>query len=303
LSGHHHHDHNHHSPSSGKVLYIALALTFGFAIVEFVGGWIANSLALMGDSGHMVTDAGALLIAAIASWLSKKPPTSTHSYGLLRAEVVAALVNGLFMLVIVFALVSLSIQRFQNPESVDGHSVMIIAAIGLVINIVVAYVLSRGEENINTKAALLHVMADLLGSIAALATGIIIYFTNWVIVDPILTLCICFLILFSTFHLLKEVLQIIMEAVPSHISLNEVGIKMASIKNIISVHDLHIWTLSSGKIALSAHVIVKDFDHWQNAIEECKSMLHESFHIDHVTLQPELLEAQILHRYNENSGV
>ncbi len=300
MSGHHHH--NHHAPSSAKVLYIALALTFGFAIVEFIGGWIANSLALMGDSGHMVTDAGALLIAAIASWLSKKPPTLTHSYGLLRIEVVAALVNGLFMLVIVFALVSLSIERFQNPESVDGDSVMIIAAIGLLINIVVAFVLSRGEENINTKAALLHVMADLLGSIAALATGIIIYFTNWVIVDPILTLCICLLILFSTFHLLKEVLQIIMEAVPSHISLNEVGIKIASIKNIVSVHDLHIWTLSSGKVALSAHVVVKDLGHWQNAFDECSLMLDESFQIEHVTLQPELIEAKILRRQNEKSG-
>lgn len=290
MSGNHHH----HNASSGRVLYLALILTFGFAIIEFIGGWFSNSLALMGDAGHMVTDAGSLLIAIIANWLSKKPPTSKHSYGLIRAEVVAALLNGLFMLLVIFSLVTFSIQRFQNPESVDGVNVMIIATIGLFVNIVVAYVLSRGEENINTKSALLHVMADLLGSVAALVSGIVIYLYGWMIIDPLLTIVICLLILFSTIHLLKEVLHIIMEGVPSHIDLNKVGIEIASIEKIVSVHDLHIWTLSSGKIALSAHIVLRDLQHWQEVFEESKALLNSSFHIEHITLQPELIDEQVM---------
>ena len=286
MSGNHH-----HAPSSGRVLYLALLLTFGFAIIEFGAGWLASSLALMGDAGHMLTDSAALLIALVASWLSKKPPTEKHSYGLVRAEVVAALVNGLFMLVIVVSLIYFSIQRLQEPVAVDGRTVIIVGIIGFAINVFVEFILSRGEENINTKAALLHVMADLLGSVAAIASGVVIYYTDWLIVDPILTLLICVLILYSTFFLLKEVLDIIMEAVPPHIAISEIERKMAEVDKVASVHDLRVWTLSSGQIALSAHVVIDNMNDWTKIVADSHLLLSHSFHIDHITLQPETLEA------------
>jgi len=297
MHDHHHDDHghgHHHHSATGNKLYFALGLTLSFAVVEAIGGWLSGSLALLSDAGHMLTDAAALLLAAFAGWLSKKPPTKKHSYGLMRAEIVAALVNGLFMLLIVFGIIQAAFNRFQEPSSIDALSVIIVASIGMLINIAVAWVLSRGEENLNTKAALLHVMADLLGSVAALFSGIIIYFTDWLIIDPLLSLLICVLILFSTYHLLKEVLNVIMEAVPAHIDLQQVGISMASSEQVVSVHDLHIWTLSSGKVALSAHIVLHDMKNWSAVLAELQKLLHDQFSIEHVTLQPETPTEQII---------
>ncbi|MDH5377920.1 MAG: cation diffusion facilitator family transporter, partial [Gammaproteobacteria bacterium] len=185
MSGHHHdnhdHHHHHHGPDSGGKLIWALVITLGFAVAEAIGGWISGSLALMGDAGHMVTDSTALAIAAFAAALAKRPPSAKHSYGLLRAEAVAALFNGLFMMAVVMAILFAAIERFENPVPVSGVMVMVIAAIGLVVNLLVAFVLTHGahgHHDLNTRGALLHVLGDLLGSVAALASGAVVYFTN-----------------------------------------------------------------------------------------------------------------------------
>lgn len=272
----------------------ALLLTFAFALVEAVGGWLSGSLALLGDAGHMVSDATALGIAALAAWVSRRPPSYRHSFGLLRAEAVAALLNGLFMLVVVFSIAVHAIQRLQTPVPVGGGTVMLIAAIGLLVNLLVAWLLHRGDDSLNTRAALLHVMGDVLGSVAALIAGLVIYLTGWLPIDPLLSLLICVLILVSSLRLLRDVLHVIMEGVPPWLELPRVGRAMAAVDGVESVHDLHIWTLSSGVVALSAHIVVRDLRSWQAVLERLQGLLQERFTIGHVTLQPESAEQPLV---------
>jgi cobalt-zinc-cadmium efflux system protein len=284
---HNHADHSHQPVSSGKTFIWALILTVTFAVIEAIAGWLSGSLALLSDAGHMVSDATALGLASLAAWVAVKPPSAQHSYGYGRAEVVAALINSLFMIGIVVVIVVAAVDRMQTPRPVIGSTVMWVAAIGLFINMLVAYVLSRGERTLNTRGALLHVMGDLLGSVAALIAGAVIYFTGWTPIDPILSLVICALILYSSLNLLREVFQVIMEGVPSSIDLNEVGLAMATIADVNSVHDLHIWTLSSGRVALSAHLVVSELEKWPLILDQQSRMLKERFAVEHITLQPE----------------
>lgn len=284
---HHSHSHSHSAASPSRSLIWALVLTLSFAGVEAVAGWLSGSLALLGDAAHMVSDATALGLASFAAWIAMKPPTDQHSYGYGRAEVIAALVNSLFMIVIVVGIVVAAVDRFQSPQPVIGSTVMWVAAVGLVINLLVAFVVSSGHQTLNTRGALLHVLGDLLGSVAALIAGTVIHFTGWTPIDPILSLVICALILYSSLHLLREVLHVIMEGVPLHIDLQEVGNAMAAIEDVNSVHDLHIWTLSSGRIALSAHIVVDELGKWQQILDQQSGMLKTRFGVEHVTLQPE----------------
>jgi cobalt-zinc-cadmium efflux system protein len=236
----------------------------------------------------MFTDAVALGLAAAAAWLATHPPSARHSYGLGRAEIVAALANALFMLAVVGIIGAEAIARLRTPAPVNGAIVGVIAGVGLAINGIVAMLLSRSESTLNVRAALLHVFGDLLGSVAALASGAIIFFTGWTLIDPILALAVCLLILASTLRLLFESLHVVMEGVPLHLDLPEVGRAMAQVARVRSVHDLHIWTLASGNIALSAHVVIDDMRHWGSILTELNRLLHDAFHIEHTTLQPEL---------------
>lgn len=296
---HHHHEdahdhgHHHHHAAQGTTLIVALGLTLGFAVVEAISGWISNSLALLGDAGHMASDAFALGLAALAAWLARKPPSPRHSYGMVRAEIVVATINGVFMLIIVFSIVSAAIERMSSPQQVDAGTVILVALIGLCVNILVAWVLMRGEQSLNIRGALLHVMGDLLGSVAALVSGIVIYFSGWMLIDPLLSVLICVLILVSTLRLLREVLHVIMEGVPLHLDLEKVGKTMASVQGVKSVHDLHIWTLASGSVALSAHVVLDSMDNWQAILRDMQHVLEHEYHIDHVTLQPTLAGADV----------
>jgi cobalt-zinc-cadmium efflux system protein len=287
---------HHHAPpnpaansASGRYLIGALLVTLGFALVEAAGGWWASSLALLSDAGHMVTDSTALGLAALASWVAHRPPSERHSYGLGRAEVIAALVNALAMLAVVTGVAMAAIERLHTPHPVMGQIVIAIAIFGLAINLVIAWMLSHGEQTLNTRAALLHVLGDLAGSVAALVAGIVVYFTGWMPIDPLLSLLICALILYSSVQLLREALHVLMEGVPLHLDLTEIGATMAGVKGVWSVHDLHIWTLSSGRIALSAHVVLSDMQGWPGLLSALRQLLHDRYDIEHVTLQPEPL--------------
>lgn len=284
---HDHAGHYHAHGASGRALIVALGITLGFALVEAWGGWWTGSLALLGDASHMVSDAAALGLAAFAMWLAKRPVSARHSYGMVRAEVVAALLNCVFLLIVVGGIVVAAFGRWQNPPAIDSLTVIWIALVGMLVNIVVAWILSRGEQTMNVRGALLHVMGDLLGSAAALVSGIVIYFTGWTRIDPILSLVICLLLLVSLLRLLREVLNVIMEGVPLHIDIQRVGNTMAKEAGVVSVHDLHIWTLASGNVALSAHVVIADLQQWQGVLNRLRQSLHDEFGIDHVTLQPE----------------
>ncbi len=291
MHGHHHHD---HSPTHRHALGFALLLTLGYAAVEAGVGLWSGSLALLGDAGHMVTDASALGIAALAARLALRPPSARHSYGLARIEVLAALVNALVMLGVVAFIAWEALERLQTPAPVQGVAVMITAAVGLLINGSVAWVLTHGDDTLNVRAALLHVMGDLLGSVAALAAGAVIWLTGWTPIDPLLALLICVLILYSTLNILREALHVMMEGVPLHMELEEVGRAMAAVAQIRSVHDLHIWTLGSGRIALSAHIVLHRLGDWEMLLPQLERLLLERFGIDHVTLQPELTAQHVL---------
>lgn len=296
LSSHH----PHHHGGAGRSLFMALFVTVTFAAVEALGGWLGGSLTLLGDAGHMITDATALGLALLASWIAKRPPSPRHTYGLSRAEVVAAIINGLLMFVIVGSIVVTAIGRLHASESVpvSGGMVMVIGALGLLVNIAVALVLSRGERTLNTRAALLHVIGDMLGSVAALGAGTVIYFTGWTPIDPILSLFICLLILASSFKLLRDAVHVIMEGVPPDVDLHEVGHAMAGIEGVHSVHDLHIWMLSSQTIMLTAHVVVGDLGRWEGVLTALHTLLRERFNITHATLQPEPL-TRVVHPLRE----
>lgn len=284
----HSHDlpHRHHV-SAHLNLFWPVALTLGFAFVEAVGGWLTGSLALLGDAGHMFSDSASLGLAWLASWIALRPPSHKHSFGLARVEVIVALVNGLLMLAVVAGIVIEATHRLTHPQPVAGGEVMLIAVIGLLVNIMVAWQLHHGRANINSRAALLHVMGDLLGSVAAITAGAVIYFTGWTRIDPILSMLISALILASTFNLLREVLHVLMEGVPFNLDLHEVEGAMRQMDGVASVHDVHLWTLSSGVVALSAHVVLHDLQGWMHVLPAMREMLNERYGINHVTLQPE----------------
>lgn len=270
-------------------MLISLVATLVFAVVEVAGGWFSGSLALVSDAGHMVSDAFALGLAAVAAWLARRPPSARHSYGLARAEVIAASINGLLMLLVIAWISYEALDRLRNPQPVAGGMVMVIAAIGLAINLFVARTLSHGAHDLNSRAALIHVLGDLLGSVAALASGAVIYFTGWLPIDPLLSLLVAGLVLASTVRLLRDALNVLMEAVPAGLELDRVGRAMAGVQGVTGVHDLHIWTLASGNVALSAHVVMPRLEAWPALLKRMQVMLHEDFDIDHVTLQPEIV--------------
>ena len=290
----HGHGHSHGEGASRFALLFALCLTAGYAIIEALAGWWAGSLALLGDAGHMLTDSLALGLAAGAAWLARRPPSHRLTYGFGRAESLAAFVNGMFMLAVIVAISWHAILRLIEPQAVAGGTVTVVALIGLAINIGAAWLLSRGGSDLNTRAALLHVLGDLLGSVAALVAGLVIQFTGWMPIDPLLSMLICGLILASTLNLLRQVLTTLLDGVPESLSLREVGRAMAAVDGVTSVHDLHIWSLGSNRIALSAHIVVADTARWPDILTRLNALLEETFSIDHSTLQPELARAEPL---------
>lgn len=284
MSEHHHHHHHH---GSQQTLLFALGFTVLFALVEAVAGWWSNSLALIGDAGHMVTDSLALAVGALAAWMSRKPPSLVHSYGLKRAEVLGALLNVAFMVGVIVYIGIEAMERWKTPQAVRGGTVMVVAFLGLLVNVAVARILHGGEQSLNVRGAFLHVMGDLLGSVAALAAGAVIWLTGWYPIDPLLSAFIGVLILVSSARLLGDVLHVIMEGVPRDINLEDVGRALASVDGVQHVHDLHVWTLDSSTYAISAHVVVAAMSQWEACRERLESLLATKFGISHTTLQPE----------------
>lgn len=283
----HHHDHGRHTHGSQRALLLALVFTSSFAVVEASAGWWSNSLALIGDAGHMITDSLALGLGALAAWISRSPPSLKHSYGLKRAEVVGALVNVIFMAVVVTYIAIEAVDRWLSPEPVRGGAVILVAVLGLLVNLGAAWALHGGGSSLNVRGAMLHVMGDLLGSVAALIAGAVIWWTGWYPIDPILSLFIAVLILVSTARLLRDIVQIIMEGVPRDIDLEEVGRELAGVAGVRHVHDLHVWSLDSSTYAVSAHVVVTRMSDWENVRGRMESVLDSEFRIQHATLQPE----------------
>jgi len=283
---HRHHRHDAHG-HGGNVLFKALVVTLAFSLVEALAGVWSGSLALLSDAGHMLTDSMALGLAGLAAWLARRPPSGRHTYGLVRLEILAALTNSLIMLALIAWIAFEAVRRLSSPQPVMGQAVALVAAVGLLVNLFVAWLLHHGDGGINTRAALMHVLGDLLGSVAALAAGAVIWATGYTPIDPILSLLVSLLILVSAWRLLGESVHILMEGVPVHIELSRVTATLMSIAGVCRVHDLHVWTLSSGQIALSAHLELNDFDHWPDILATARDELEHDHGIRHATLQPE----------------
>lgn len=269
------------------MLWLATGLTLGYAAVEAGVGWWAGSLALVADAGHMINDAAALALAAVAAWLAGRPASTRHSYGFGRAEFLAALANSLALLALVAWIAVSAVDRLRDPQPVAGEAVSLAAAAGLGINILVAWLLSRGARNLNIRGALLHVLGDLLGSVAALLSGIVIAFTGWAPIDPLLSLGIGALIVVSSLRLLREALHGLMEGTPPDLAPEAIGRALATVPGVASVHDLHVWSVGSERVMLTAHLVVRDLRRWETVLDACHALLIERFAIRHATLQPE----------------
>ena len=280
--------HDHHVGNNSKKLFISIGLTALIFIIEFGGGLWTGSLALLSDSAHVFMDAFALGLSLLAIRAAALPANDRHTYGYHRMQVLAALANGATLLFISFEILKDAINRFQHPEAVMAGPMLIIAIAGLVANIVVALVLREHDhEDLNTRAAFLHVLGDALASVGVIVAGIIIYFTGLLWIDPLVSALISILILVSSGRLLKETVHILAEGMPEGMTASGVANTMREIPGIAEVHDLHIWTVSPEYIALSAHVILEDqtLSQSENIMIELKKKLDSEYKIEHTTIQ------------------
>ncbi|MGH7483581.1 MAG: cation diffusion facilitator family transporter [Longimicrobiales bacterium] len=283
----HAHAHDHHRGVGVRGLRIVLALTAAFAIAEFVGGLVANSLALIADAGHMLTDVGAIALSLFSLWFARRPATDARTFGYLRLEILAALVNGATLIVISVFIFVEAWSRFATPAPVDAPLMLAVATGGLLVNIVAAVLLHRSAgHSLNVRGAYLHVIGDLLGSLGAIGAALVIMATGWTVADPFISVLVGILILVSSWKLVRESVDVLLESVPGHIDLTEVRRALDEIPGVDDIHDLHVWTLTSGFLAMSGHAVVRDQDH-QPALDEIYHRMRERFGIRHVTFQLE----------------
>ncbi len=295
----HNHNHSHgntDTPDQRHRLIIALLLTWAFAVVEVSAGWQGGSLALLADAGHMVTDGAALGLALLAAWVAARPPSARHSYGLGRSELFAALINALAMLAVVAGIGIEAWSRFESPRPIDGELVAGVAVVGLAVNLFVAWLLSHGQDNLNVRGAFLHVLGDVLGSVAAIAAGVVVWLTGWTPIDPLLSILIGGLVLASSLRLLRDALHALMDGVPFAIDLGELGRELAAVPGVIEVHDLHVWALSGDRLALTAHVRLKELADWPAVLNGLRHKAEEHG-IGHATFQPETVSWTALVRH------
>ena len=284
-AGRHDHAHDHRS-ASRRALGIVLALTIGVTVVEVVGGFLTGSLALLADAGHMLSDTFAIGLALFALTLAGRPTTSRRSFGFQRAEILAAFVNGLTLVLVSGWIVWEAIQRFRDPPEILGGWMLAVALVGLAVNAVSASILLRsGRTSLNVEAALRHVVADLLGSAGVIVAAVIILLTGWTVVDPLVSLAIAVLIVASAWGVLRDSTAILMEETPSGIDADAVARAIVEVPGVTSVHDLHVWRITSGFDALSAHVLVGRGEDCHALRRQIEGVLAAQFGITHTTLQ------------------
>ena len=290
MSGHDHSHgsgHSHARAASRKRLGWVLVLSGGYMVAEFIGGLATNSLALLADAGHMLSDVAALALSLFAMWIAERPPNAKRTYGFYRTEILAALVNGATLVAISVFIFLEAAHRFREPPEVQGALMMGIAAGGLGINLIGLWILNAGRgESLNVRGAWLHVATDALGSVGAIVGGALITFAGWAWADPAVSVVIGLLVVFSSWSLLRETVSVLMESAPSNVDVDQVRDAMRGVSGVTSVHDLHVCSITTGLVALSAHLCA-DGRSPGGVIAEVRDLLHERFGIDHVTLQVE----------------
>jgi cobalt-zinc-cadmium efflux system protein len=286
--GHVHGPGGHARDADRRTLLVVIGLTATFMVAEVVGGVLAGSLALLADAAHMLTDVGALALSLFAIRFAARPATPEKTYGYLRAEILAALLNGAVLILLSGVIFLEAWDRFHDPVEVKGGLMLAVAGAGLVINIIAAVMLHRSAgESLNVRGAYLHVLGDLLGSVGAIAAAVVIMTTGWNAADPIISVLVGALILWSAFKLVRESVDVLLEAVPGHLDLDEIRASIAGIDGVLAVHDLHVWTVTSGYFAMSGHAVVDDVERTQPVLRAIHDRMHDEFGIRHVTVQVE----------------
>jgi cobalt-zinc-cadmium efflux system protein len=279
------HAHDHGRDADRRALGLALALTATYTVVEVVGGVLTGSLALLADAVHMLSDNVALALALAAVWLAGKPATAQRTFGYKRAEVLVALANGVALVALAIWIFVVAVRRLDYPPDILGGWMLAIAVAGIGVNLAAAAILSRERTGVNIEAAFRHVLADLLGSIGVTVAAVIILVTGWLEADPIASMLIAVLVLASSWTILRDSTRILLEAAPSGIDTRAVGERLANAPGVVEVHDLHIWTITSGFPALSAHVLVARGEDCHGRRRELEALLRSEFGIEHSTLQ------------------
>ena len=284
----HYRAHSHSHSNNRKVLLIALLLTSCFMLVEVVGGVLSGSLALIADAGHMLTDAGALLLAFSALSWSNKPADSKRTFGYARLQVLAAFANGIALIALTVWIIVEAITRFHSPQPIESLTMLVVALIGLAVNLVVFKLLHGASEgNINIRGAMLHVMGDLLGSVGAIIAAILIYFKGWLWADPILSVFVSLLILKSAWRLIKESAHILLEGSPGNIDIESIKKSLASLDKVVNIHHVHLWCLNEQKTMISLHANIEPTSEPDMILASIKQVLHDQFNIEHATIQIE----------------
>jgi len=274
---------------------LTLGLTATYTVAEVIGGLLTGSLALLADAGHMLSDTGSIAVALGAIWLAKRPATAARSFGFKRAEILAALVNGVTLVAISIWIFIEASRRFSDPPEVLGGWMLGIALGGLLINLAGAWILARGDRrSLNLQAALRHVIADVLGSVGVITAAIVILLTSWVYADPLISVLIGVLVAASSWGVLKESVSILLEATPKGIDAEEVQAKLGSVAGVTDVHDLHIWTITSGFPALAAHILVERGEDCHAKRRDLERLLQREYEIDHTTLQVDHVNQELL---------
>jgi cobalt-zinc-cadmium efflux system protein len=287
----HGHGHHHHHGASARALGWALVLTLVILVAEGIGGWLSNSLALLADAGHVLTDAGALGLSLFVAWLARQPGSPAKTFGYLRWEILAALINGATLLGISVWIVIEAIMRFRHPEPVAGGLMLGVAILGFVVNAISVLLLHGVRDgSLNVRGAYLHVLGDALASGGTVIAAVIIRYTGWLYADPVASLVTTVLIIAGAWSLVRESVDVLLEAAPAHIALDTVRSRLAAIPEVESVHDLHVWTVTSGMVAMSAHAIVRNCQEHQRVLEQAHDTL-QGMGIQHVTVQLECDES------------
>lgn len=272
-----------------RALTVTFALTFTYFLVEVAGGLLTNSLALLADAAHMLTDVGGLALALFAMWFAQRPANAEKTYGYYRVEILAALANAVVLFFISFYILYEAYRRFQEPPEVNSLPMLAVAGIGLAVNLVGIYNLRSGsKESLNVQGAFLEVVSDMLGSVGVIVAGLIMFFTGWYYADPIFSVLIGLFVLPRTWTLMKQAVNVLLESTPAHINLKSVEDAMLSTPGVAAVHDLHVWAITSGMDALSAHIVLtegKSLEDRQKILDAVNAQLKEKFGIAHATIQ------------------
>ena len=298
----HHVEHRKFQNHSKFTLWLSLVITLIFTIVEFTGGIYANSLALLSESFHLLSDVLALGLSMVAIYFASKPPTKNYTYGFLRLEIIVAFLNGLALIVISLGIMYEGVMRIIHPEPVESGVMVVIATLGLLVNIILTLILVRSlkkEDNINIQSALWHFMGDLLNSLGVIVAVVLIHFTGWEIIDPIISIIISLIIFNGGYKIIKNAWKVLMERVPEGYSSDEIIDHMKRIEGVIDVHEFHLWSITTNQSSLSAHVVLSDkyIKSPYATINKVSDLLKNKYHLEHVTLQIENIE---LNHLNED---